>query len=65
MGLHLRKRALAVSVVILLNLSGQAIAKDKEIVVVSWGGAYTDSQQKAKVWLNYVRRSKRTMSPGH
>ncbi len=47
MGLHLKKRALAVSAAILLNLSGQAIAKDREIVVVSWGGAYTDSQQKA------------------
>ena len=28
-------------------LTGSAIAEDKELVVVSWGGAYTASQQKA------------------
>lgn len=42
-----KKLALAASIAGLLGLSTAVAAEDKEMVVVSWGGAYTDSQQKA------------------
>jgi putative spermidine/putrescine transport system substrate-binding protein len=43
----LRKLVLAASVATVLGLSTSVAAEDKEMVIVSWGGAYTDSQQNA------------------
>ena len=45
---HLKSTTIAVSAVIALGLAAAGSAKaETELVVVSWGGAYTASQQKA------------------